>query len=231
MKKHLVILSGLILIVTAAHSQDVLGKWYGINENYLAELIIDNDSIKIQILDSRGADAGRERRNFKHSGIYEIGNKSLVVVTDYASEEGYLAMTFCNIQRNQSIELAANIEVKQAKTIGELTDAIGKDKTELFGNIFYDEAKIQEFEKLKDLETMPVEDFRLYLKKFIEKRDANFFMEEMMPGTFRERMVNETLLEIGYNPLFRKDWENRFFEKYLSDKEVGKIYRERYWPR
>ncbi len=231
MKKHLVILSGLILIVTAAHSQDVLGKWYGINENYLAELIIDNDSIKIQILDSRGADAGRERRNFKHSGIYEIGNKSLVVVTDYASEEGYLAMTFCNIQRNQSIELAANIEVKQAKTIGELTDAIGKDRTELFGNIFYDEAKIQEFEKLKDLETMPVEDFRLYLKKFIEKRDANFFMEEMMPGTFRERMVNETLLEIGYNPLFRKDWENRFFEKYLSDKEVGKIYRERYWPR
>jgi hypothetical protein len=75
---------------------------------------------------------------------------------------------------------------------------------------------------------MSVEDFRSYLKKFVEKRESKSFMEERMPGTFHDQIVNETLLESGYNPLFRADWENRFFEKYLSDKEVGKIHREHF---
>ena len=211
------ILLSLTMIITGANSQDILGKWYGIGENHLAEFIIDKDSIKIQMLDSRQSKTGYERVNIKHFGIFDIGDKKVVVVGDKANKEDphYLAMTFFNVQEYQSIELAANGQVKPAKTIKELTDAIDKSTVKLFGNVFYSEKKIQEFEKLKDLETMSLDDFRIYLKTFIEKRDKNSFMEQLMTGTFRDQIVNKTLVELGYNPVFRKDWENRFFEKYL----------------
>jgi hypothetical protein len=217
------------MTVFDANSQNVLGTWYAISEEYLAEITIDNDSIKTQMLDSIQSNFGRERGQVKHYGIYEIGDKKVVVVEDKANQEKlqYRAMTFFNIQ-GHSIELAANGLTKASKTIKELLNTIASDTTSLFGNVFYNKVRIEELEKLKDLETMLVEDFRVYLKRFINKREKFSFMEKLMPGTFRDQIVNKTLVELGYNPVRRRDWENRFFEKYLSDKEVGEIYREKF---
>jgi hypothetical protein len=229
MNKISAILLILTMTITEAKSQEILDKWYGIGENNLAEFIVDKDSIKVQMLDSRQSNTGHERGNIKHFGIYDVGDKTIIVVADKSNkeEQQYLAMTFFNVRENQSIELAANGQTKPTKTIKELIDAIGKDETKLFGNVFYSEEKIKEFERLKDLETMSLDEFKRYLKKFIEKRDRNSFMEQLMTGTFRDQIINKTLIELGYNPMFRKGWENRFFEKYLSDKDVGEIYREK----
>ncbi|MFI5407250.1 MAG: hypothetical protein ACHQ1D_12170 [Nitrososphaerales archaeon] len=231
MRKLPLIFLSLMLTVVQGNSQDILGKWFGISEKYLAEFTVDHDSVRVQMLDARQSAEGHERGNFKHSGIYNIKDKKIIVIVEVKNKEGiqYRAMTFFNIQKNSSIEMAANGVTRATKTIKELVDLSNQDTTKLlFGNVFYHKDRIQEFEKLKDLEAMSVDDFKIYLTDFVKKRDSYSDMELLMPGTFHDQIVNETLIQLGYNPLFRNDWENRFFEKYLSDKEVREIYRDKY---
>jgi hypothetical protein len=224
MKKILLLL--IIPITTInANCQDILGKWYGVGRNHLVEFSIEKDSIKAQILDSREAVRGHEREKIKHFGIYGINDKQLIVVLDKKTSQ-YLAMTFCNIKDNFSIELAANGVRTPGKTIDELIELTNRDTAILFGNIFFSKHRIQEMEKLKNLETMPLDDFKIFLKMFLENRSKYSYKEQSMPKTFREQIVNMSLIELGYNPIFKNEWENIFLEKYLSDKEVEELWRK-----
>ena len=230
MKTQSILFILLIMTLTETNAQDVLGKWYAIRDNNLTEMIIDKDSVKIGVISDRRLKKKNEQGKIRHLGIYKMEDKVIIVFEGKPTTEGaiYLAMTFVNIQRQEFIELAVNGQNKPTKTIEELKDAISNDTTKLFGNVFYSEKRIQELENLKDPETMPLMDFRSYFKKFVEKRDSSLFMEQRLKSTFHDQIVNKTLIELGYNPLFRKDWENRFFDKYLSDKEVEEIYRNKF---
>ena len=187
--------------------------------------------MKIQMLDSTESGAGYERSRHKHGGIHYINDKKkAILIVEDRSNGGlqYRAMTFFNINKNSSVELAANGITKATQTVKELIELAEKDTATLFGNIFFHCSRIEQFKKLKPLKTMTLNDFKAYLKMFIEKRDRYSYMERLMPGTFRDQIVNQTLIELGYNPMYRNDEEDRLFEKYLSDEEVAEIYRDKY---
>ena len=104
----------LILILTIniqAKTQSVLGTWYAISENHLAEFTLSKDSIKMRIVEPRYYSQGDERGNMKHVGIYAVNNKSVVIIQDNKSVNGlqYRAMTFFNIKDGISMELAGTV--------------------------------------------------------------------------------------------------------------------------
>lgn len=230
MRKSFVLVLILIMTTTLANSQDILGKWYAISESHLIELVIDEDFIKVQVLHSRDSNIGFERDEKRLYGIHDMGDKKIAVVGDNggASEQLYYPMVIFNIQKKSSLEIATKSKIDPSKTINELIDAIAKDSTELLGNVFYHEEKIKELENLKDLDSMPLIDFRLYFKNFIEQRNKFAYLEDHLADAFHDHIVNRILIELGYNPLFRNDWENRFLEKYILDEEIQKIYEKKY---
>ncbi|GEM_PF-2815500 len=207
-------------------SQDIIGKWYGIGENYILEFAIQNDSIKSQILDSNHDSIGYERGKIKPQGIYNVGDKRIIIIVDEDSNElKYHALTFFNIKDKVSMTLAAN-GIKSAPSIEEILKLSANDTSSLFGNIFYHQEYIDELTDSKDLETMSVNDFIIFIKTYLSKRDRFLYMEEYMSKTFQDQLTNITLIELGYNPLFRGDWENRFFEKYLLNKDVQELLKK-----
>ncbi len=193
-------------------------------------MTISNDSIKFQMLRSRNATKGFERSENKHFGIYSARTKKIIIIAskETSDYERYIAMTFTNIKNNHSIELAGNGVRNATATINELIELSTKDTTQLFGNVFYHADQIKEFEKLKDPKKMDLSDFKIFLRKLIETKNRNRFRKRVIANTFQDQILNSSLIELGYNPLFRNDLLNILLEKYLSDQEVAKIYHTEY---
>jgi hypothetical protein len=220
----------LILILTMAttgNAQDIFGKWYGINDDGLTELDISVDTLKGQVLKT-GENKGFERTNIKHSGIFNIKDKTIIVFADNKSSSTttYRALTFFNIKDKVSMEIAANGITTATNTIDELVNLSKSHKEELFGNIIFSKGYLVVLGRLKDIELMTLDEFKLFLKNYVDKIKQIRDREQLMPGTFQNQLITRNLIEIGFNPMNRKDWFDRFLEKYLADKEVEELWRK-----
>jgi hypothetical protein len=138
MKKITLLILSMTIYVQG-QTQDVLGTWYGISENHLAELVIKVDSIKMQIVKSADDTRGNERGSIKHLGVVRIKDKRIIVIPDNRSTDGtrYQVMTVIDIKNGVSMELASNGVSKSARTVEELINLSANDTTKLFGNVFF----------------------------------------------------------------------------------------------
>lgn len=215
-------LSLLLIGVVQTKAQNLIGAWYAISDRSLAEFVIREDSIKAKILLPEYDLKGFERTNMKHVGIYEIRDKRIVVVLDKTSVDTvrYRAMTFFNIRDGVSVEVAANGIRMAAKDVRELIDLSAKDTTRLFGNVFYHKDYLETLNKKRSVETMTLQEFRKFLAAYVDKKDVYAYRERYMRATFQQTLINSILIEMEFNPLNKKDWLDRFLDKYLIDEEV-----------
>lgn len=211
-------------MVTAGNAQNIFGKWYGINDDGLVELDISSDSLKGQIFQT-GEDKGFEKMRIKHSGIFNIDNKTIIVIPHYDSSNSmtYLAMTICNIKDRISMEIATNGINTATKIIEELIYLNKSRHEELFGNIIFSKEYLVVLGRLKDIELMTLDEFKLFLKNYVGAVEKFKDRERLMPGTFQNQLVTTNLIAMGFNPMNRGSWFDRFLEKYLSDKEVKEL--------
>ncbi|MBT1711197.1 hypothetical protein KK062_23335 [Fulvivirgaceae bacterium PWU5] len=223
---------GLITLVLTlaieAKTQNLIGEWYAIDDENLAELVIHEDSIKARILVPGGDSKGSERTGIKHFGIYEVHDKRILIVPDDTSVDAvrYRAMTFFNIRDGISVELAVNGITMVSKEVDKLIDLNASDTTRLFGNVFYHKDYLQLLNKKQNMETMTLPEFKEFLAAYVNKREMYSYRERYMPATFQQTLINSILIEMAFNPINKKDWFNRFLEKYLMDKEVEALWRK-----
>ena len=102
----------------------------------------------------------------------------------------------------------------------ELVDLSTKDTATLVGNVFFHKDYMQVLRGLKKLSAMSIDEFKIYLRTVVAKKSTHAYREKYMPATFQDRLINEILIEMGFNPINRKYWFNRMLEENLSDKEV-----------
>ena len=226
MKKFAFLMLSLAMAISGS-AQDVLGRWYSIEDDGLIEINISIDSLKGQLFNT-GQDNGSEKMNIKHSGIFTIRDKSIIVIPDHKSSNStttYRALTIFNIKDRVSMEIAANGINTPAKTIDELVDLSKDHYGELFGHILFSSEYLSTLGQLKGLDLMSIEEFKLFLKNYVEEKERVKNREQLMPGTFQSQLITRSLIGMGFNPMNRKGWLDRFLEMYLTDKVVEGLWR------
>jgi hypothetical protein len=184
MKKIHVPLFILTLITADLFSQEeIIGKWYAINRSGLIEVEFTNDSLIMRTLYSDLSTKGFEKDKKRHSGIFKLKDKFLIVFPEKNKENKFRAMTLSNFKNGESIEIAANGVKEVTGTIDELVKLSSADTTTLYGNIIYSHNFISVMKKMKDIEQMTLQDFKSFLTIFIRRKNTYEGLADNMAGT------------------------------------------------
>ncbi len=187
---------------------------------------LTSDSLEMRTLYSDLRKKDFEEDNKSHSGIFKLSGKFLIIFPDKRNNNQYIAMTLFNFKDRESIEIAANGINEVTGTIDELIKLSSKDTTTLYGNIIYHEHFIPVLNKMKDVEQMTLQDFKIFLKNFIQKRNNFKDLKDNMVGTLTYQLITRTLCEMGYNPINGMGIVDRHFEKFIEDPEVKELLKD-----
>jgi predicted HTH domain antitoxin len=227
MKKKCVLIA-LLFLVSISFAQDINGTWYMINRGGLIKMDIDNDSIKSSSFSTDFQNKGKKSQSLKYHKSVNLNDKILFIVNSERDTTKFRAMVFFNLENKKYCQMAWNSVDTSASTIQNAILINQNERKLLFGYTLFSENYIDSLKKMKEIKTMTLSEFKLFLTDFyIKIKHQKIEFDKINIGyvasNYSFQLMMQTLFEMGYNPIQNSRTIDVVFKEFFKDEEVKKI--------
>ncbi|MGC4100405.1 hypothetical protein [Ferruginibacter sp.] len=237
MHKHYFITITLLFVfcfksVGQTEENELQGKWYMFSRNRVVGLEFSKDRIITKQLnwDLSEREPGREQvQRITHSAKAN-GNTYVCLRTDDDTANQIRVNTFRIVRPGKEMLFVINSTEKLFTNMDSVQQYIDHDVTDKYGFNLYSQAEMEQFKKLKKINTMTAPDFEIYVGKIIHLRSVEDSLSKQLADPepsgiiyYGYSMLRVFFLEIGYDPLVTTKELDDLFKRFADTPAAKKL--------
>ena len=216
-------LSILVFVSCIVKGQtEISGKWYFFSRNRMIELSFSNDRIISRQLNwslSAWNPDDKPDTQFVSRIIEANRNIYLITINQTDSLKRFRLETYRVVKPGKEMMLVVNAPDTLYNDIAKIETYMKNDIGPKYGIPLFSEAEIKRFQTYKNLDSMSVPDFKVYISKIVENGKMIDSISKMGASDnnllyYGYAMARSFLAYMGYNPLVSSGKFDAFFKRF-----------------
>ena len=220
----ILVMFALFLLARPSVAQQLTGVWFSPALGGLLEVVIDQLSIRAQLVSLDFTAPQKRAPEFLLSEVSAYADREILLVPIAGDTTQFRAFVAFDIVRGRYFRHAWNVlDTVNNQTLAQLKQQVSAGDW-LQGRSYYSARYIDTLRQLRPLDSMTKLEFKQYILAYTTAYLCNYSIFKQQSHyavkAFNFDMLTETLYEGGFNPLQNRESMNALFQRHTPNKKL-----------